>query len=343
MDAIKPLLARLASGATLSRGEAEAAFAHCLAGAATPAQVGAFLMALRVRGETQDEIVGAVQAMRARVLPVSAPVGAIDIVGTGGDGHGTFNVSTAAAIVTAACGVPVAKHGNRATSSRSGASDVLAALGVEVGSGAETAERCLAEAGLCFMSAQTHHAAMRQVAAVRADLGLRTIFNLLGPLSNPANVTRLLVGVFAADWLEPLARVLGALGAERAWLVHGADGLDEITTTGLTSIVEWNNGALRRFDVTPEDVGLPRTTLDQLKGGDAAHNAAALRAILGGARNPYRDIVCLNAAAALVVAGHAGTLADGYAQADAAVASGRARDVLARLALASRARAAAAE
>ena len=342
MEAIKPLLATLAAGRALTRSEAEDAFARLLAGEATPAQLGAILMALRMRGETVDEIAGAVAALRGRMVRVAAPPGAMDIVGTGGDGHGTFNVSTLAALIVAGCGVPVAKHGNRAASSRSGSSDVLAALGVDLDG---SPEHCLAAAGLCFMPAPAHHAAMRLVAAVRADLGVRTLFNLLGPLSNPAGVTRLLVGVFAPEWLEPLARVLGSLGAERAWLVHGSDGLDEITTTGPTAVVEWHAGTVRRFRIAPEEVGLPRATLDQLRGGDPAHNAAALRAVLDGARNPYRDIACLNAAAALVVAGHADGLREGYALADAALAMGRAAAVLDRLARASRdgRRAAAAE
>jgi len=327
-EALKPILAALASGRTLTRAEAEDAFDRLLSGEATSAQMGAFLMGLRVRGETVDEIAGAVGAMRAKMLRVNAPAGAIDIVGTGGDGHGTYNVSTLAAMIVAACGVPVAKHGNRASSSRSGSSDVLSALGVAVGLGAPEVERCLAEVGLGFMSAQMHHAAMRHFAAVRADLGTRTIFNLLGPLSNPAGVTRLLVGVFSPEWLEPLARVLGALGAERAWLVHGADGLDEITTTGPSDVVAWDGGTVRRFTIAPEDVGLPRVQLADLKGGDAQHNAAALRDVLAGARGPYRDIACLNAAAALVVAGRASDLPSGLALAGAALDSGRAGAVL---------------
>ena len=331
MEALKPLLSSLAAGQRLTRDQTEAAFGSLLSGQATQAQMGAFLMALCLRGETVDEITGAVAAMRARMIPVAAPAGAMDIVGTGGDGHGTYNVSTLAAIITAACGVPVAKHGNRAASSRSGSSDVLTALGVTVGLAPEGTERCLAETGLCFMSAQTHHASMRHIAAARSELGVRTIFNLLGPLSNPAGVTRLLVGVFSADWLDPLAQVLGALGAERAWLVHGSDGLDEITTTGPTTVVEWCNGTIRRFEIAPEDIGLPRVSLAELKGGDPEHNAAALRAVLTGSKGPYRDIACFNAAAALVVAGKAEDLAEGLDLADDALARGRAGDVLDRL------------
>ena len=334
-DGVRSLLAAIASGRRLTRDEAEAAFGLLLAGEATPAQTGAVLMGLRVRGETIDEIAGAVAAMRARMVRVSAPAGAIDIVGTGGDGHGTYNVSTLAAIVVAACGVPVAKHGNRASSSRSGSSDVLAALGVAAGLAAPDVERCLAEAGIGFMAAPVHHAAMHHVAAVRAELGTRTIFNLLGPLSNPAGVTRLLVGAYSADWLEPLACVLGALGAERAWLVHGADGLDEISTTGPTAVVAWEHGALRRFTIDPEAHGLRRAALAELVGGDAAHNAAALRAVLDGAPGAYRDIAALNAAAALVVAGRADDLDAGLQLATAAIDGGAARAVLSALVRAS--------
>ena len=331
METLKPLLAAIATGRTLSRAEAEAAFEHLLSGEATSAQMGAFLMGLRVRGESIDEIAGAVTAMRAKMLKVTAPPGAIDIVGTGGDGHGTYNVSTLAALIVATCGVPVAKHGNRAASSRSGSSDVLTALGVAVGLGVDEIERCLAQTGIAFMSAQTHHAAMRHFAAVRADLGTRTIFNLLGPLSNPAAVKHLLVGTFAREWLEPLARVLGALGAERAWLVHGADGLDEITTTGPTDVVAWESGEIRRFSIEPEDVGLPRVTLAELKGGDAAHNAAALLGVLEGERGPYRDIACLNAAAGLVVAGRAADLKSGLDLACAVLDGGQTRLTLDQL------------
>ena len=331
MDLMKPLLATIAGGRALSREESRAAFDYLLSGEATSAQMGAFLMGLRVRGETIDEITGAVAAMRAKMLRVEAPPGAIDIVGTGGDGQGTYNVSTLASIIVASCGVPVAKHGNRAASSRSGSSDVLGALGVAIGLGKGDVERCLAEANIGFMSAQAHHAAMRHFAAVRADIGTRTIFNLLGPLSNPAGVKRLLVGLFAAEWLEPLANVLGALGAETAWLVHGSDGLDEITTTGPTDVVAWEKGAIRRFTIAPEDVGLARATLDDLRGGDAAHNAAALRACLAGGRGAYRDIASFNAAAAFVLAGRVDDLKAGLDLAFDALDTGRAAETLDRL------------
>ncbi len=332
MDAFKPLLGKVATGTSLSAGEAQTAFDMMLSGEVTPSQMGAFLMGLRVRGESVDEITGAVTAMRARMLRVDAPPGAIDVVGTGGDGSGSYNVSTLAAIIVAASGVPVAKHGNRAASSRSGSSDVLAALGVKIGIAPEAVARCVTQAGIGFMMAQTHHAAMRHVGPVRVEMGTRTIFNLLGPLSNPAGVKRQLLGVFSAHWLEPLAQVLKALGSERVWVMHGSDGLDEMTTTGPTHVVELKDGQIRRFEVTPEDIGLPRAAPADLKGGDAAHNAAALRAVLDGQPGAYRDIAVLNAAAALVVAGKAQTLQDGAALALRALDSGAAKATLAKLA-----------
>lgn len=331
MESFKPLIAKVAAGAQLTRSEAEAAFDSMLSGDVTPAQIGGFLMALRVRGESVDEITGAVTAMRAKMLRVNAPVGAIDIVGTGGDGSGSYNVSTLACLITAACGVTVAKHGNRAASSKSGTADALGALGVKIGIAPEAVERCLHEAGVGFMMATTHHAAMRHVGAVRVELGTRTIFNILGPLSNPAGVKRQLIGVFSSAWLEPIARVLNNLGSERVWVAHGGDGLDEITTTGPTRIVELKNGEIREFSVTPEDVGLPRAEPAALKGGDPQHNAAALRAVAEGARNAYRDIAVFNAAAALVVADAARDLADGVARAQKALDEGAVLATLNRL------------
>src|SRR6478609_8375270 len=295
MDAFKPIIAKVATGSPLSREEAEHAFETILSGGSTLAQTGAFLMALRVRGETTDEIAGAVKAMRDKMLRVDAPADAIDIVGTGGDGSGSLNVSTLAAIITAACGVIVAKHGNRAASSRSGAADTLAALGVKIGLTPDGVERCLSEAGIAFMMAPTHHASMRNVGPTRTELGTRTIFNLLGPLSNPAGVKRQLVGVFSAAWLEPMAEVLRNFGSERAWVTHGLDGLDEITTTGPTKVVELKGGALHAFELTPEAAGLPRAAPAALKGGDPAYNAKALTDVLGGAEGPYRDIALMNA------------------------------------------------
>ena len=331
MDSFKPLLGKAATGASLTRAEAEMAFDHMLSGEVTPAQMGAFLMALRVRGETVEEITGAVRAMRAKMLVVKAPADAIDIVGTGGDSSGSYNVSTLASIITAACGVPIAKHGNRAASSKSGASDVLSALGVAVGVTPAQVEACIRDAGIGFMAAPTHHAATRHVAPVRVELGTRTIFNILGPLSNPANVKRQLVGVFSRALLEPLAHVFLNLGSEKVWLVHGSDGLDELTTTGASYVSALEDGEVRNFEVTPEEAGLPRANPADLKGGDPAHNAAALRAVLDGAQSAYRDIAVFNAAAALIVAGKAEGLKHGAALASESIDSGRARAVLERL------------
>ena len=331
MESFKPLIAKVAAGATLTRAEAKTAFDSLLSGEVTPSQMGGFLMALRVRGETVEEITGAVSAMRAKMLTVKAPDGAVDIVGTGGDSSGSYNVSTLASIVTAACGVPVAKHGNRAASSRSGAADILTALGVKIGLPPEGVERCIREAGIGFMMAPTHHAAMRHVGPTRVELGTRTIFNLLGPLSNPAGVKRQIIGVFSAAWLEPMAEVLRNLGSERIWVTCGSDGLDEITTTGPTRVVELKGGAIQAFEVTPEEAGLARAEPAALKGGDPAHNAEALRRALNGAPGAYRDIALINAGAALVVAGRAASLRDGVAQGAAAIDSGAALKTLDRL------------
>jgi anthranilate phosphoribosyltransferase len=325
MSDLKPFIGKVATGRPLSRAEAEAAFDVVMSGAATPAQIGGLLMGLRVRGETVDEIAGAVTVMRAKMLPVDAPADAVDVVGTGGDGAGSYNVSTCSAFVVAACGVPVAKHGNRALSSKSGAADVLAALGVRIELPPHRIAACVREAGVGFMFAPAHHAAMKFVGPARVELGTRTIFNLLGPLSNPAGVRRQMVGVFDAAWVEPIAHVLKALGSERVWVVHGADGLDEISNTGPTRVAELKDGTVSTFEVTPEEVGLPRCTIDALKGGDGAANAAALAAVLDGTAGAYRDIVLMNAGATLVVAGRAATLAEGVAQAAQAIDSGGAR------------------
>ena len=332
MDSFKPFIAKIATGARLSAEEARESFEAMLSGEVTPAQMGGFLMALRVRGESVEEITGAVTAMRAKMLRVTPPDGAIDIVSTGGDGHGSYNVSTLSALIVAGCGVPVAKHGNRAASSRSGASDVLTALGVRIGISAPGVEQCIREANVGFMMAQTHHAAMRHVGAARVELGTRTIFNLLGPLSNPAGVKRQLLGVFSREWLVPMAETLKTLGSQRVWLVHGSDGLDEITTTGPTHVVELNEGEIKSFDIAPEDIGLPRAKLADLKGGDPSHNAAALTAVLEGARGPYRDIAIFNSAAALIVAGKARDLKEGAALAAKSIDEGKARAALAKLA-----------
>ena len=331
MDAFKPLLGKVATGASLSRAEAEKAFEDMLSGEVTPSQIGAFLMALRVRGETVDEITGAVTAMRRKMLTVAAPAHAIDIVGTGGDGAGTYNVSTLASLITAACGVPVAKHGNRAASSKSGASDVLGALGVSIGIAPAQVEACIHEAGIGFMMAQTHHAAMRHVGPARVELGTRTIFNILGPLSNPANVKYQVIGTFSQALLEPMANVLKNLGSQRVWLVHGSDGLDELTTTGPTYVTALENGTIRSFQVTPADADLPFAKASDLKGGDPAHNAAALISVLDGVRSPYRDIAVFNTAAALVVAGKAENLKQAATLAGEALDSGKAKAVLAKL------------
>jgi anthranilate phosphoribosyltransferase len=331
MESFKSYLAKVATGASLTREEARSAFDDILSGEVTPAQSGAFLMALRVRGEALDEIVGAVSAMRGRMIRVKAPEGAVDIVGTGGDHSGSYNISTLAAIIVAGAGIPVAKHGNRAASSKSGTADVLAALGVKLGLDPEGLERCLKDAGLCFMFAQTHHAAMRHVAPVRVELGTRTIFNLLGPLANPASVSHQLLGVFSEAWLEPLAQVMKELGVKKLWAVNGSDGLDEMTTTGPTHVVAIENGKIRRFTVTPEEVGLPVAKLEDLKGGDPEHNATQLRAVLEGARIPYRDIALLNAAASLVIAEAATDLRDGLDRATRALDSGAAKAALKRL------------
>lgn len=313
MADLKSLLAKAASGATLSREEAAAAFHVLMSGEATPAQIGGLLMAMRVRGETVEEITGAVEVMRAKMTPVSAPPGAIDIVGTGGDASGSYNVSTAAAFIVAAAGVPVAKHGNRALSSRSGAADVLAALGVRIDLTPIGIAACIEKAGIGFMFAPAHHAAMKHVGPARVELGTRTVFNLLGPLSNPAGVRRQLVGVFAKEWVRPLADVLNALGCERALVVHGADGLDELTTTGPSYTASVEEGVVTEGTVDPEALGLPRAEMSELVGGDAAHNAAALSAVLSGEPGPYRNIACLNAAAALQVAGVVESMEEGLA------------------------------
>jgi anthranilate phosphoribosyltransferase len=326
----RALLAKVATGRQLSEAEAAAAFDAMMSGDATPSQMGAFLMALRVRGETVEEITGAARTMRAKALKVAAPKEAIDIVGTGGDGQGSFNISSAAALVVAGCGVPVAKHGNRKASSLTGAADVLEALGVNINCDLSLVERAIAEAGIGFLMAQRHHSAMRHVAPTRVELGTRTIFNLLGPIANPAGVTRQLVGVFARDWVKPIAEVLGKLGGERAWVVHG-DGLDELTTTGTTHVAELKAGKVASFEVTPEDAGLPRARLDDIKGADPATNAARMVVVLEGRRGPLRDIVLLNAAAALIIAGRARDLREGVAEASRSIDSGAAKGALEQL------------
>jgi anthranilate phosphoribosyltransferase len=330
MGDFRTYIAKAGSGTPLTFEEARAAFDVMMSGDATPSQIGGFLMALRVRGETVAEISGAVATMRAKMLGVDAPEDAVDIVGTGGDSSGSYNVSTCAAFIVAGAGVPVAKHGNRALSSRSGAADALAALGVDIEIGPDRIARCIREAGLGFMFAPQHHSAMRHVGPSRVELGTRTIFNLLGPLSNPAGVSRQLVGVFSPEWVEPLALVLRELGSRSAWVVHG-EGLDEMTTAGVTQVAALEDGEIRSFEITPEDAGLPRARAEMLKGGDAEHNARALRAVLEGEPGPYRDIALLNAAGTLVVAGRARTLRDGVKLASQSIDQGRALAVLEQL------------
>ncbi len=330
MPELKPLIAKVAAGDALSFAEAREAFEILMSGEATPSQIGGFLMALRVRGETVAEITGAVATMRSKMLRVEAPADAVDIVGTGGDGVGTYNISTLASLIVAGAGVSVAKHGNRAQSSKSGTADALSALGVDLEIGPAKIARCISEAGIGFMFASMHHAAMRHVGPSRVELGTRTIFNLLGPLSNPAGAKRQLLGVFAPKWLGPLAEVLRDLGSETVWVVHG-EGLDEITTTGVTHVTALEDGKIRSFELTPADFGVSVAKLDDLKGGDGITNAAALRAVLGGAKNAYRDISLCNAAAALVIAGKAETIADGMKRASHSLDSGDAAAALDRL------------
>src|SRR5689334_3979441 len=313
MDDLKSIIGKVATGAALTRQESASAFDAVMSGEATPSQMGGLLMALRVRGETVEEITGAVSAMRAKMLRVTAPPDAVDIVGTGGDGSGSVNVSTCASFIVAGAGVPVAKHGNRALSSRSGAADVLASLGVKIDLKPEQVGRCVKEAGIGFMFAPAHHPAMKNVGPTRVELATRTIFNLLGPLSNPAGVNRQMVGVFSRQWVQPLAQVLKNLGAESVWVVHGSDGLDEITLTGPTFVAALENGGIRTFEVTPEEGGLGRANGDSLKGGNSDANAVALLSVLDGKPSAYRDVALLNAAAALIVAGKASTLKEGVA------------------------------
>ena len=331
MTDMKSLLAKVADGASLEEGEAESAFDIIMSGDATPSQIGAFLMALRVRGETVAEITGAVRIMRAKATSLKAPDGAMDIVGTGGDASGTFNISTGAALVVAATGQPVAKHGNKALSSKSGSADVLTALGVNLEAPMDVIERSMREAGIGFMLATRHHSAMRHVGPTRVELGTRTIFNLLGPLSNPAGVKRQFTGVFARQWIEPMARVLGNLGCERAWVVHGSDGLDEMTTTGPSFVAELRDGNVSTFEVSPGDAGLPIADPEDLKGGDPDLNAQAMKDMLAGGPGPFRDVVLYNAAAALMVADKADTLKDGVALAAAAIDDGKAMETLDKL------------
>ncbi len=329
-EVFKPLLARLASGAVLSETEAVGFFSACLRGDPTPAQVASALTAMHLRGETVGEIMAGARAMRAAATRLDVPYPTLDVCGTGGDGLHTFNISTAVAFVVAGAGLKVAKHGNRALSSKSGAADVLEVLGVNLTPSPEAQRRALDEASLCFLFATAHHSAMRHVSPIRAELGFRTIFNILGPLSNPAGARRQVVGVFSEAWIEPLATALGRLGSERAWVVHGS-GMDEITTTGETQVAEWKDGEVRRFSLLPEDVGLARANPSDLVGGSPVENAEALKAVLSGQTGAYRDIVCLNAGAALLIGGRVETLKAGVQLAGLILDDGHARVALERL------------
>lgn len=331
MAELKPLIAKVAAGTPLTRAEARQAFDVMMSGDATPSQIGGFLMALRVRGETVDEITGAVEIMREKMLTVEAPADAIDIVGTGGDASGSYNISTCAAFVGAGAGLKVAKHGNRALSSRSGAADVLMALGVKIDVPPEKISECISEAGLGFMFAPAHHSSMKFVGPSRVELGTRTIFNLLGPLSNPARARRQVTGVFSKQWVEPLAQVLQNLGCEACWICHGEGGMDEIVPTGTTWISELKDGKITSFTLTPEEAGLKRSSFEDLKGGDAEHNADALRHVLAGKPSAFRDAAVMTAAAALVVAGKTSDLKQGVLAAQKAIDSGAAEAALTKL------------
>lgn len=330
-DDLKPFLGQIADGKSLSAADAEAAFNVIMSGDALESQIGAFLMGLKIRGETVDEITGAVRTMRAKATAISAPDNAMDIVGTGGDGFGTYNISTATALVVAGCGIPVAKHGNKAVSSKSGAADVLTVLGVNLDADFTLIEKAIATAGIGFLMATRHHSAMRFVGPVRAAMGIRTIFNILGPLSNPAGVKRQFTGVYAKELAEPMAQTLKNLGCEATWVVHGSDGLDELTTTGPSHVVALKDGHISQFDVSPEDAGLPKASMEDLLGGDAEVNGAAIHAVLAGEKGPYRDIVLFNAAASLIVAGVTDDLKQGVTLAAAAIDEGKAKAALAEM------------
>ena len=331
MSTLRPLIG-LAAERPLTAEEAELAFGAMFDGTATPAQMGGLLMAMRTRGETVEEIAAAARVMRARMHRISAPEGAMDIVGTGGDGKGTLNISTATAFVVAGAGVPVAKHGNRNLSSKSGAADALTMAGINVMIAPDLAEHAIAHAGIGFMMAPMHHPAMRNVGPARAELGTRTVFNLLGPLTNPAEVKVQLTGAFSTRWLRPMAEVLATLGAHSAWLVHGSDGTDEISIAGPTSVVQLKDGEISEFRIIPEDAGLPRHPFEAIIGGSPEHNAAAFRALLGGQAGAYRDAVLLNAAAALMLAGRVTSLPEGVEMAVESIDSGAAAARLAALA-----------
>lgn len=331
MARIEDYIQIVSTGESLSREQSAAAFELLMTGQAEPAQIGGFLMALRVRGETVDEITGAAEVMRAKATGVQAPEGSVDTCGTGGDSSGTYNISTCSSFVVAGAGIPVAKHGNKSISSKSGSADVLASLGVNLDVTPEIVEKCIEQANIGFMFAPAHHSAVRHVGPARASLGVRTIFNLLGPLSNPAGAKRQVLGVFSDEWLVPIAEVLRTLGSTKLWVVHGADGLDELSTTGETKVAALDNGEITTFTVHPEEVGLPLTSIDMLKGGDSEVNAAAIKEVLKGEMGPFRDIVLLNAAAALVVSGKVNDLKEAVGVAANAIDDGKALEALEQL------------
>lgn len=330
-DALKPFIAKVTEQQVLSFDEACEAFDIIMSGGATAAQIAGFLVALRMRGENVDEISAAATIIRSKAVSVKAPDNAMDIVGTGGDGSGSLNISTATAIVVAACGVPVAKHGNRALSSRSGASDVLAQLGVNLDTPMAQIEQAIVEANIGFMLAPRHHTSFKYVGPVRVELGIRTMFNILGPLCNPAGVKRYLLGVYSKEWVKPMAQVLARLGCEKAWVVHGADGLDELSTTGKNYVCEVSGATIREFEIGPEEAGLPTASLEQIKGGDATYNAQRLQALLAGEKDAYRDIVLFGSAAALLIAGRVSDLHDGVGLAARAIDDGSAEQTLQKL------------
>lgn len=322
------ILSQLADGKTLSQSQAETAFDILMQGEADASQIAAFLTALRVRGETVEEIIGGTTIMRKHMDRISAPDNALDIVGTGGSGLNTYNISTAASFITAAAGIPIAKHGNRAASSKSGTADALEALGGELEIGFENIEKALAETGFTFLFARAHHSAMRHVAPVRVSLKFKTIFNLLGPLSSPAQAKYQLLGVFDRKWLRPLAETLREMGSHHVMVVHGSDGMDEITTTGTTYVAELKDGDITEYEISPADAGLETAPRGSLEGGSPEHNAAAIRAVFDGKPSPFRDIALINAGAALMIGGKATTLAEGVALAADLVDSGKAKTVL---------------
>ena len=330
-DILKAHLKALTEVGGIDRASMEACFDEILEGNATPTQMSAFLTALKINGETPQDIAAGATVLRRRAVRISADDETIDVVGTGGDGIGTWNISSATAFVLAGAGIKVAKHGNRAVSSKSGAADVLLSLGINLDADMSLVQQALDTAHICFLMAPRHHSAMRHVGPIRAELGYRTIFNMLGPLSNPAMVKRIMVGVFDKKWLTPFAQALSDLGTSHALVVHGRDGLDEVTTTGETDAVLLRDGTITEMVISPRDIGLPIADPKDLIGGNPDENAAALSALLDGAQNAYRDIVVLNAAAAMMGTGHAEHLQEGADKAIAAIDQGHARAALNKL------------